>query len=317
MAVLATVLVAGAGAAAAPPRTEVLHWSPFDSAARVKPSLTVVPIRGGLCTDIGYTLVGGVGYRCGAGNALFDACWRDGPNATEFVICTNTPWQRKVLRLRSPNLLLYPGVTYQPAARYPWAIELTDGNRCTVVQGAHDAVRTHGRMLVVDYDCERHHVVLLREGLQRGRVWHARAARFVSVARGFRLVGHVRLRRVWFGTLPPPMGRQNELAGAAVAAAKRVVRRTARRPHLGLVWVRLALPRADWAYVIFERESSDRGLFAVLHRAGGIWEDASAYRPYCKKVPAEVRRQLFLRESTRLPFSQRQLAPRGETRCGA
>src|SRR5207253_5146111 len=125
-------------------------------------------VKGGSCVDIGYTLVGGIAYRCGAGNGLFDACWRDGPNPTEFVICIGNPWQRTVSRLRSPHLLLYPGVTFEAAAPFPWSIELTDGNRCTVFQGAHSVVRAHGKTFTVDYYCERDHVVLLRQGLRRG-----------------------------------------------------------------------------------------------------------------------------------------------------
>src|SRR5947209_1847820 len=108
-------LVAVAIGASTPP-TEVIRWSPFTSAGALKPTLKVESVKLGRCTDIGYTLVGGVAYRCGAGNGLYDACWRDGPSPTEFVICLGSPWDTEVTRLRSRRLLLYPGVTFDPPA---------------------------------------------------------------------------------------------------------------------------------------------------------------------------------------------------------
>ena len=143
MTVLVMGVAVGAGSSS-PRKTEVVRWSPFDSAGRIKTTLKVENVKGGSCIDIGYTLVGGIGYRCVAGNGLYDACWRDGPNPTESVICLGAPWQTTVERLRSPHLLLYPGVTFEPAADYPWSIVLGDGNRCTVVQGAHDGFSAHG-----------------------------------------------------------------------------------------------------------------------------------------------------------------------------
>jgi len=103
----------------------------------MKATLHVKKVDGG-CSDIGYTLVGGIGYRCESGNGLYDACFRDGPNATDYVVCVGYPWQTTVTRLHSPGLLLYPGVTFTRAADYPWGIVLEDGNRCGVLQGAHD-----------------------------------------------------------------------------------------------------------------------------------------------------------------------------------
>lgn len=303
-------------AASVPSRTEVVRWSPFDSAGKLKQELKVETKQGG-CTDIGYTNVGGIGYRCASGSGLYNACFRDGPNPTDYVVCVGRPWQKEVTRLRSPHLLHYPGVTYTAAARYPWGIVLNDGNRCGVVQGAHGVVRTRARTYVVDYACERDNVVLLREGIERGQVWQVNVARW-SESR-YTFLGHQPVRRVYFGTLPAPMARQNRLANQAYNAAVRIIR--LRRPQppkvpLGLVWVRLALPRADWAYVIFAAADSDtKGWFSVLHRVDGKWVDASAYKPYCANLPARVRWQLFLAKKTGKLGTAGELAPLGETRC--
>ena len=215
-------------------------------------------------------------------------------------------------RLRSPRLLLYPGVTYLNDAYAPWGVELTTGERCRLVQGAHDAVHRRGHTYVVDYGCDKPNLVLLRN-LRRGRVWRIGAARYLGLNRGYKLLGFVPIRRAYFGGLPPAMERQRELAARAVAVARHVVHRSSPRAHLDLVWVRMTLPDGLWAYVIFA--SYPRGWFALLHRVGGTWTDASAFKPYCKKLPPDVRRQLFLdRESWKPPPYWTQ-APPGEQRC--
>ena len=292
-----------------------MRWSPFASSGGLKPSLKVKTVNGG-CGDIGYTYVGGIGYRCGFGNYLLDACFRDGPNPTEFVICVNHPWDTSVIRLHSPHLLLYPGVTFTAAATDPWGIVLDDGNRCGVVQGAHDVVRTRAKTYTVDYFCERGNLVLLREGIERGQVWQVNAARW-SGKNGYTFLGHVPVRRVYFGTLPPEMERQNVLANKAYNAAVRVIHRSTPKAHLDLAWVRLALPQADWAYVIFTpADASFRGYFALLRLVGGRWQDASPYAPYCTTLPKPVREQLFLPKSAGGVQSIGHRAPRRDTLLG-
>src|SRR5690242_5301808 len=112
-------LLAAVTLATAP--TQVVRWSPLDASGRLKPTLRVVQtVRDGRCVDIGYTYVGEIGYRCGFRNFLLDSCFRDGPEPTEYVVCVERPWSTTVIRLRSPYLLLYPGVTFGAAAGYPW-----------------------------------------------------------------------------------------------------------------------------------------------------------------------------------------------------
>ena len=302
-------------AIAAPP-TDVVRWSPFTPVGALKPRLRVASVKQGQCTDIGYTLVGGVAYRCGSGNELYDACWRDGPSRTDFVICLGSPWDTTVTRLRSPHLLLYPGFTFDPPATYPWAIELRDGTRCVVEQGAHSAFRARGRRWIVDYGCTRRNFVLLRERLRRGRVWRVNAARLLSLKRGFRFLGPRAIRRVYFGTLPPALLRQHRLAHEAVVAAKRIVRPRAHGSELSdeLAVVRLSLARADWSRVIFGSVGGDRTWSVMLRRIGGRWREATGFEPYCKRLSAPVRRALFLDRTTFSP-SPMYFVARNEQRC--
>jgi hypothetical protein len=110
------------------------------------------------------------------------------------------------------------------------------------------------------------------------------------------------------------MERERKLAARAVAAARVVIHRDAARAHLDLAWVRLTLPDAQWAYVLFS-STGGKGWFALLHREDGQWIDASAYKPYCKTLPQRVRRQLFLDRQTWNPPPDWSSASPGEQRC--
>jgi hypothetical protein len=312
LAAMAIGVAAAASARATPARTEIIRWSPFNAAGVVKKTLRVRRMGTGRCTDT-YTTAGDIAYRCGRGNYLYFPCWRDGPNPTEFVLCTGDPWSSSVVRLRSPGLLLYPGVTYLDDPYSPWAVELASGERCRLFQGAHAAIRRGKRTYVVDYYCNRDGLVLLRD-LRRGRVWRIGSARFVNLRVGYKLLGDRTIRRAFFGALPPSMERERKLAARAVAAARLVIHRYASRAHLDLAWVRLTLPDAQWAYVLFS-STEGKGWFALLHRTRGRWVDASAYRPYCRTLPRRVRRQLFLGRNTGKTPQYGSLAPPGEQRC--
>ena len=125
------------------------------------------------------------------------------------------------------------------------------------------------------------------------------------------------MRRAYFGALPPPMARQNRLAHQAYLSARKIIQRAKPRVRLvaGLAWVRLALPHADWAYVMFiSTDALFQGWSAVVHRVNGQWRDASAYRPYCAKIPAQVRRRIFASKNTQNPLPELAPGPYGETR---
>lgn len=290
-----------------PAPTAVVRWSPLTASGAVKPALRVRNVGMGRCTDT-YTTAGDIAYRCRRGNVLYFPCWREGPNPTDLAVCAGDPWTTSVERIRSPGLLLYPGVTYLDDAYAPWAVELTTGRRCRLVQGAHDAIHRGGRTYVVDYGCDKGDLVLLRR-LRRGRVWRIGAARYLGLRRGYKLLGDVPIRRAYFGGLPPPLERQRRLAAQAVAAARHLVHGDHPKAHLDIAWVRMTLPDARWAYVLFSSVDG-KGWFALLRRQDGEWLRASTNRP-CRQLPVAAQRQLFLRPNA----SRDTLAPPGEQRC--
>lgn len=293
-------------------KTEIVRWSPFTSDAAVKKSLTVREEGTGRCSDT-YTTAGDIAYRCSRGNYLYFPCWRDGPHPTSYVVCIGDPWSKSLARIRSPGLLHYPGVTFRDDAYSPWAIELESGERCRLFQGAHSAIHRGNRTYVVDYYCNRRGLVLVRN-LRRGTAWRIGAAHFINLRAGYKLIGDVTIRRAFFGALPPPMERQRKLAARAVAAARDVIHRVTPHAELDITWVRLTLPDARWAYVMFSSVDG-RGRFALLHRNEARWVDTSSFKPYCTTLSPRVRDQLFLGRDTWNPPPYWSQAPPGEARC--
>lgn len=270
------------GAASAGPATKVVGWSPFDAAGRVRRALRVTPLGRGDCAPGPASEAVVDGLRCTAADTVADPCWRDGPGVKDLVVCVPSPWTRSVATIRVAGLTLRTGVafgTLDTGHDPPWGIELASGERCLLLQGAHDTIPAQGSgRIAVDYECAPGRLVLLRD-LRRGRRWRIGAAERLAGG-GYRRVGDVVARRAVYGVLAPPMRRERERARAAVAAA-----------HLrGVLRVRMAFPGLDWANV----QTLDGGS-TVLHRVGGSWRRVAIGRPACAdpRLPARVRGQLF------------------------
>jgi hypothetical protein len=110
----------------------------------------------------------GEGYRCSAGNYLYDPCWAE-KAATPTVLCLAEPWLRTVAEIRLNSAV--PALAREDGGSVePWGLRLADGNRCLLAQGAHTAFDG----TVLDYYCGSG-LALLR-GLNRTRTtWTARA----------------------------------------------------------------------------------------------------------------------------------------------
>jgi hypothetical protein len=304
LAATAALVAASGHAAPTARRTEVVQWSPFTAGGTIKRSLVAKAMAAvGGCGAVGpgSEAIGEYGYRCGFANYIVDPCWRDGPGRTEHVICAASPWTRSVERLRVPKLMLRVGVTFAGAPSPVWAIELTNGDRCTIAQGAHSTVTGRGTGLVVDYYCESG-IVLVRN-LRRGAVWRIGSARFDRRRGRYRLLGDVRVRRAFYGGLPRAMRRENGLARRAAMLATAIVRRNAKargeKVDADPLRVRLALPEADWAnvYVMAVVHGTDRyrDRSVILRRTGERWAEFDYGRSTCRRVPGRARQQLFER----------------------
>ena len=154
-----------AGAAAA--HTQTAYVSPVTSAGGPVEGYRVTSRASDASCEPGSEAIG-EGYRCSAGDYLYDPCWPE-KAATPTVLCLADPWLRTVAELRlssaPPALQRESGGSVEP-----WGLQLADGNRCLLAQGAHNPFDG----TVLDYYCTSG-VALLR-GLNRTRAtWTARS----------------------------------------------------------------------------------------------------------------------------------------------
>ncbi len=132
----------------------------------------------------------GRAYRCFAGNFVYDPCWAERAGAPR-VLCLPFPWSVTDIRLDvGAPLSAIPAAT---GPSEPWGLELADGQRCVLLQGAHSLFG--GR--VIDYYCNSR-LSLLRGLMQTAAVW--RAASVTEVA-GKQAPGpSEQIKIAWYGS---------------------------------------------------------------------------------------------------------------------
>jgi hypothetical protein len=287
------------------PRTEVVRWSPLDASGDIKGTFRVKNVRGGCDDGSTSRAIGGVGYHCGLSlrgrDFLIDPCWRAGPGRTNYVVCVTAPWARIAYRLRVSNLLLDDGVTYAAAVRVPWAIEMIDGDRCVILQGATGPLGAPKEHLLDRYTCAQG--VELGDDVRRtAGLWTVSSARLGGSDNGYTHPRRATIRRVYYGGLPPAMARQNSLAASAATAALRVMRVRQRRAFGGRPYevhterVRLAFPSANWANVrgfVFFGVAGERHESVILRRTRRGWTVPQRYGRPCRTLPLAIRKQLL------------------------
>ncbi len=192
-AALAAAVLAACGAAPARPAaltaTRQIHVSPVGAdGSPVRGYRTVATVAGANC-ESGSEAIGRA-YRCFAGSSLYDPCWavRVG---TPTVLCLGYPWSVAVVRLAVGAPL--SAISAEPGVGEPWGVELANGQRCLLLQGAHSLLA--GR--VIDYYCNAQ-LSLLRGLTRTAPVWRAAS---VTGAAGKQALGpSEQIRIAWFGS---------------------------------------------------------------------------------------------------------------------
>lgn len=98
---------------------ELTVWA---SQTTLSSSLRIISTQDGQCFGNSNTLAGG--YRCTAGNLIYDFCFAPPTDAPQEVACLLAPWASGVHILKVTGRL--PEGT-MPAPTQPWAFELSNG----------------------------------------------------------------------------------------------------------------------------------------------------------------------------------------------
>jgi hypothetical protein len=159
----AIVLCAATPAEAA---TRVIHWSPTTDTGALRAGLVATPKFGGDCWTGSFVLHRG--YRCLAGNSLYDPCFTD-PTRDGAVVCAGSPFQRNVVRLRVSGRM-----RNSDSARIGvvWAVRLARGLKCIFFAGGATNADRAGRRL--NFGCRKSSSVLWGNPIRTGPTWHIR-----------------------------------------------------------------------------------------------------------------------------------------------
>jgi hypothetical protein len=178
-------LIAGLAAsshagAAAPRATTVRFVAPVDPNGHPLASDRIIRTVRGAC-EVGSEFAGPPAYRCVAGNDLYEACWPADydPRHATTLLCLLWPWSHDVVRIGTRGLR----ASHEPpthSLRFPWAVQLTSGQRCVLSAGTRERFR--GR--VIDYYCGgKRELQLLRPIHQTDTLWSFESVRRVGVER--------------------------------------------------------------------------------------------------------------------------------------
>jgi hypothetical protein len=181
----------GGGSTPAPPAltaTRQVHVSPVSQdGAPIQGFAATTTVANASCEPGSEAI--GQAYRCVAGNAIYDPCWAERA-ATPTVLCLAHPWSVTAIRLKVDAAL---GSIPPAAASEPWGVELANGQRCELFQGAHSLF--DGR--VIDYYCTSG-LSLLRGLTTSSAVW--RAASVTTTGSNQALGPREQIRIAWYGS---------------------------------------------------------------------------------------------------------------------
>lgn len=107
-------------------------------------------------------------WRCMAGNRILDPCFEGTVEGRTTLACAQSPWESTVvlLALTEPLPARRAGQLSSNDGR-PWALELDDGSRCTLLGGATGAVAG----MRVNYGCEGGHASVIGDVDRRPSRW--------------------------------------------------------------------------------------------------------------------------------------------------
>jgi hypothetical protein len=191
MMILLAALAACSSAATSPAAltaTKQVHVSPVGpDGGQARGFRTTMTIADANC-EAGSESIGQA-YRCFAGNFVYDPCWAERA-ATPTVLCVPVPWSATDIRLQVVAPL--SAIPAGPGTSEPWGVELADGQRCELEQGAHSLF--DGR--VIDYYCSSR-LSLLRGLITSTAVWRAAS---VTVTSGKQALGpSEQIKIAWYG----------------------------------------------------------------------------------------------------------------------
>lgn len=150
--IFAFILLGWASAALAQAPTAVRVLTPFNARGDLVVGLGVAgEVRGRCDAPSAASPERPDAWRCSAGNEILDPCFQNLLGDAKVLACAEDPFSADVTLLTLTADLPDPAVTDEPTfSGLPWAVELANGGRCTLLTGGTAPVAG----LRVNYGCE-------------------------------------------------------------------------------------------------------------------------------------------------------------------
>jgi hypothetical protein len=171
--------------------TLVVHLRPVGTTGKLLPGYKVTHTRSGAKCSAGSESIGNAGYRCFAGNGVYDPCWV-GTNRA-YVYCLGEAWSFDVVRLHVTRGYSNGGLSSH-VGTVPWGLELANGSLCGLLEGASGTVA--GKR--INYFCEHTKDVVVGPVDKHTKPWRVRTA--ISTGGGHYKLGPLtNVTKAWLG----------------------------------------------------------------------------------------------------------------------
>lgn len=111
--------------------TEVNLYRPLTDAANQSPAIAAKKM--GLCAQQSELIKREDAWRCVAENKVYDPCFMQ-PGSNVNVVCPESPWANQAVQITvSSPLDNKQYQTLDMSRTFPWAIELTSGDKCQAI----------------------------------------------------------------------------------------------------------------------------------------------------------------------------------------
>jgi hypothetical protein len=136
--VLLVILWSWGSAQQDPSPTFVRVFTPFNAGGDLVVGLAVTGKASGSCdTNSAATPERPDAWRCSAGNAIFDPCFQNLMGDSRTLACAKDPFSANVTLLTlTADLPDLPVMDEPTFSGLPWAVELENGQQCTLLTGA-------------------------------------------------------------------------------------------------------------------------------------------------------------------------------------
>jgi hypothetical protein len=263
------------------PKTEVVEVAPVDSNYRPIPGVRIEKRGVAQSCGAGSDSVGNA-YRCISGHYLFDPCWTDASNPSyPAVICQVRPWDSRAYALGVGQGGLQPfyGPPLRTGTYEPWGVQLTNGERCLALQGAHGTV--NGGRRVINYACwarsgkatDR----LLLRGLDRSHPrWKIASATYDSARQRYHFGPKFGIVTAWYAMQDQGDARaaaESACSASAIAFAAEAYEAAHDEPHGPLPEIIGHGCSDGYAIAVFVQEAPPPGYEAAfaLHATASGW----------------------------------------------